>query len=471
MSSTPLRNMEKSYMSNRGRFSRAVVSVLTAFLIAALATSTAVSANAAQKKVASQAFPSVPANTKVSIKIASYLPVLGAAAISTLNGFITGFEKVHPNITVTLEPEASTAAGAISGQVQQDAIAGQVPDVVQIPFGEMLNLVHSFNGVNLTTVVGPTSLAAEWGGANPYAPAITKLGEIDGNVYAIPWTLSTPLLFYNADLFKAAGLDPATPPTTWAQVNRYASALKKLPGVSGIVDACIGAASSGLDWCLQSMIFSASGTVMNAKRTAPTFNNPQLLTAMKALQSLGKSDAIDNLTTAQAIQAWGAGKLGMILNTSALQSSLIKANGGHFEMRVANEPGFGHDISVPTNSGSGLVILSKNKLKQEAAWSLIQYLTSAASMTTVTENIGYAPLRPSIVNLPQYLKGWATAQPYLAPAMDQLSRVKQWQAYPGPNYAALSGILVNAATAITFQGADPKSTMDDAQSQAVGLMK
>jgi len=458
-------------MTKRGRLSRAVAAVLAGLLVAGLASSATGTAAAAQKKTADAAFPSVPANTKVSIKLASYLPVLGAVAINTLNGFIAGFEKAHPNITVTLEPEASTAEGAISGQVQQDAIAGQVPDVVQIPFGEMLNLVHSFNGINLTKVVGSTSLAAEWGGANPYAPAITKLGVIDGNVYAIPWTLSTPLLFYNADLFKAAGLDPATPPTTWPQVNRYAQAIKKVHNSTGIVDGCIGAASSGIDWCLQSMIFSASGTVMNPKRTAPTFNNPQLITAMKGLQSLGASGAIDNLTTAQAIQAWGAGKLGMFLSTSAMQGSLIRANGGHFQMMVANEPGFGHTISVPTNSGSGLVILSKDKLKQQAAWSLIQYLTSAESMTSVTENIGYAPLRPSIVNLPQYLKTWAAAQPFLAPAMDQLSRIQQWQAYPGPNYAALSGILVNAATAITFQGADPQSTMDAAQSQAVGLMK
>lgn len=458
-------------MSKKGRISRAVASVLTALLITGLATNATVTADAAQKVVTGAAFPSVPANTKVSIKLASYLPVLGAQATNTLNGFIAGFEKTHPNITVTLEPEASTAEGAISGQVQQDAIAGQVPDVVQIPFGEMLNLVHSFNGVNLTKVIGATSLAAEWGGPNPYAPAITKLGLINGNVYAIPWTLSTPLLFYNADLFKAAGLDPANPPTTWPQVNRYAQAIKKVPGASGIVDACIGAASGGIDWCLQSMIFSASGTVMNPKRTATTFDNPQLITAMKALQSLGASGAIDNLTTAQAIQAWGAGKLGMILNTSALQASLIRANGGHFQMMVANEPGFGHAISVPTNSGSGLVILSKNKVKQQAAWMLIQYLTSAASMTSVTENIGYAPLRPSIVELPQYLKSWAAAQPFLAPAMDQLSRIQQWQAYPGPNYATLSGILVNAATAITFQGADPQSTMVAAQAQAAGLIK
>lgn len=454
--------------SGMGRFT---ISVLAIFLLIGLVSNTIVSANASVKTKTSPAFPSVPKNTKVSIKLASYLPIFGAQATGMLNKMISDFQKLHPNIKVTIEPESVTAAGAISSQVQQDAITNQTPDIVQIPFGEMLNLVHNFNGVNLTKVVGTTSLAAEWGGANKYAPAITKLGEIDGNVYALPWTLSTPLLFYNADLFKAAGLDPSAPPTTWPQLSRYSLALKKLAGVTGIVDGCVGAAAAGSDWCLQSMIFSASGTVMNAKRTATTFDNPQLITAMKSLQSLGTSGAIENLTSAQAIQAWGAGKLGMILNSSALQATLIKANGGHFEMRVANEPGFGHTISVPTNSGSGLVMLSKNKIKQQAAWALMKYLTSAESMTAITENIGYAPLRPSIVNLPQYLKGWAAAQPFLAPAMDQLSRIRQWQAYPGPNYANLQQILLNAATSIAFQGADPQSTMVAAQGLAAGLIK
>ncbi len=454
--------------SGTGRF---ILSVLAVFLVVGLASNSMISANASVKSKTSPAFPSVPNSTKVSIKLASYLPIFGAQATGMLNKLISDFQKLHPNITISIEPETVTAAGAISSQVQQDAITNQTPDIVQIPFGEMLNLVHNFNGVNLTKVVGGTSLAAQWGGANPYAPAITKLGEIDGNVYALPWTLSTPLLFYNADLFKAAGLDPSTPPTTWPQLARYSLALKKLPGVTGIVDGCVGAAAAGSDWCLQSMIFSASGTVMNAKRTATTFDNPQLITAMKSLQSLGSSGAIENLTNAQAIQAWGAGKLGMMLNSSALQAGLIRANGGHFQMMVANEPGFGHTISVPTNSGSGLVMLSTNKIKQQAAWALMQYLTSAESMTAITENIGYAPLRPSIVNLPQYLKGWAAAQPYLAPAMDQLSRIRQWQAYPGPNYANLQQILLNAATSIAFQGADPQTTMVAAQGLAAGLIK
>ena len=46
------------------------------------------------------------------------------------------------------------------------------------------------------------------------APKALKLGVLDGKTYALPYTISTPILFYNADLFKAAGLDPQRPPQT-----------------------------------------------------------------------------------------------------------------------------------------------------------------------------------------------------------------------------------------------------------------
>jgi multiple sugar transport system substrate-binding protein len=125
---------------------------------------------------------------------------------------------------------------------------------------------------------------------------------------------------------------------------------------------------------------------------------------------------------------------------------------------------------VPTNSGSALFIMSKKSLQREADWELIQYLTSPASETAITENIGYVPLRPSIASAPQYLETWAKSNPYLYPNLYQLEHLTPWEAYPGPNYAAIDSDLVNAATNVIFQGADPQSTMLAAQAQAKALM-
>src|SRR5882757_6442876 len=58
-------------------------------------------------------------------------------------------------------------------------------------------------------------------------PALHANATVDGKLYAIPYQNSTPLLYYNADLFKAAGLDPEKPPQNWAQLIDYGVKLTK----------------------------------------------------------------------------------------------------------------------------------------------------------------------------------------------------------------------------------------------------
>jgi multiple sugar transport system substrate-binding protein len=47
----------------------------------------------------------------------------------------------------------------------------------------------------------------------------------EGDVYGIPHETDVRVLFWNKQLFEAAGLDPETPPETWSQVEEYADML------------------------------------------------------------------------------------------------------------------------------------------------------------------------------------------------------------------------------------------------------
>jgi len=42
--------------------------------------------------------------------------------------------------------------------------------------------------------------------------------DTDGNMLSMPFNSSTPILYYNKEVFEAAGLDPETPPETWSDV-------------------------------------------------------------------------------------------------------------------------------------------------------------------------------------------------------------------------------------------------------------
>ena len=447
------------------KFSWLAAAVVVSLLAAGCSSSTSTS-NASN--VSDTSFETLPASQHVSIALASYLPLLGTPGTDELNSLVSGFESAHPNIAVTVEPE--TSSSAIAGTIQQDEVSGHAPDVVQDSFNDLKFMAANLGAVNLDQVVGSSRVQALFGGPTPYAAAVTKLAQVNGQVYGIPWTLSTPILFYNADLFTKAGLNPTAPPATWAQVQADALKIKSATGAAGVVSGCIGAAASGSDWCLQAILDSDGGSVMNQAQTALSFDSAGNVAALTAMAGLAKSGAMVNLSSAQMIAAFAAGKLAMVLDTSALAGSLVRAAGGHFTIKATPLPSFGTTASVPTNSGSALFMLSKSKPAQEADFELMQWLTSAASETTITTNIGYPPLRPSIATMSQYLQSYSATNQFLAPNLAQLEKLTPWLAYPGPNYTSITTLLTNAAANIVFQGQAPAATLASAQHQAEGLL-
>src|SRR5215204_4106212 len=59
-----------------------------------------------------------------------------------------------------------------------------------------------------------------------YLPAITGYyGDLDGSLLSFPFNSSTPILYYNKDQFRAVGLNPDKPPTTWSDVGTFARKL------------------------------------------------------------------------------------------------------------------------------------------------------------------------------------------------------------------------------------------------------
>ena len=63
---------------------------------------------------------------------------------------------------------------------------------------------------------------------NAYLPTVTSYyTTIDGKMLSMPFNSSTPILWYNVDAFKKAGLDPDKPPKTWPEVAEYAKKILK----------------------------------------------------------------------------------------------------------------------------------------------------------------------------------------------------------------------------------------------------
>ncbi len=60
-----------------------------------------------------------------------------------------------------------------------------------------------------------------------YLPAVTGYyTDVDGNMLSFPFNASTPILYYNKDLFRSAGLDPNWAPRSWRELGDHVQRLR-----------------------------------------------------------------------------------------------------------------------------------------------------------------------------------------------------------------------------------------------------
>ena len=416
--------------------------------------------------------PELAPGQQVSIVFESYNFGLAGTWTSTFNELIGAFEKQHPTIKVTPQkPNGSdpNPAHNSTASVQTEIAAGNPPDVAQLGFDTLAFAAGQLGAKPLTDLYGQQEVDNEFGGQFPYAAPIRTIGNVDGKTYGVPFVLSTPVLYYNATLFKQAGLNPDTPPKNWAEVAQAGQKIKQATGKDGAYADCL--VRSASDWCFQSLVRSAGGRVLSEDRKQLTFDQPPVVQAVRQMKDMVSSGAMPKLSQVQATAAFPRGDLGMMLESSAAQGGYLKgAQGAGWELRAAPMPSFGDKPTVPTNSGAALYVFSKDPAKQRAAWELIKFLTSPQAYDIITSKIGYLPLRLGLLDDPAHLKPWADKNPMIKPNVAQLQRVEPWVAFPGAGFQQIRDTMMDAVEKSVFQGGDPQSSLAAAQKQATPLL-
>ncbi|OAA18334.1 extracellular solute-binding protein [Frankia sp. EI5c] len=190
----------------------------------------------------------------------------------------------------------------------------------------------------------------------------------------MPYTMSIPIVYLNADLFRAAGLDPSDPPSTVEDVK--AAALKiKATGAEGVYYSVVDSGKS--DFMTQSVVNSNGGSLVDAKGGI-TLDAKPAVDALATLRDLTKSGAMPAVNTETALAAFTSGKLGMLVGSSAVLASAMKAAKDKFELPTAGFPTFGSKPEKPTYSGAGLAVLAKDDQHKRAAWEFVKFATSEA---------------------------------------------------------------------------------------------
>ncbi|MDO4413281.1 ABC transporter substrate-binding protein [Cutibacterium sp.] len=118
---------------------------------------------------------------------------------------VKSFEKEHPGTTVTWIDQPGDG---YEEKVQQQATAGQLPDVINIPPNFAWQLLKANKVMDLKKADPAVIDTYTQGGIDAYT-----FDDAEG-VYGYPWYLGTDLNWWNLEAFEKYGLDPKKLPST-----------------------------------------------------------------------------------------------------------------------------------------------------------------------------------------------------------------------------------------------------------------
>src|SRR5688500_7316735 len=135
----------------------------------------------------------------------------------TLDAMIAAFESANPDIKI----EVQTAAYADYFTELQTRIAGgDAPDAFELNYENFVSYASRGVLADLSTFAGE-----EAGFADRFYPRAYEAFQMDGVQYGLPTSFSDVVLFYNKDLFDAAGVAYPTAEWTWEDETNAAAAL------------------------------------------------------------------------------------------------------------------------------------------------------------------------------------------------------------------------------------------------------
>ncbi|KPC90597.1 ABC transporter substrate-binding protein, partial [Streptomyces sp. NRRL F-6602] len=292
-----------------------------------------------------------------------------------------------------------------------------------------------------------------------FFPAGWQQGEVDGEVYGVPWYVDTRVLYYRTDLAEKAGVDKA--PADWKELRALASAYQKDAGTKWGLSI----QPSGLD-TVQSFypfLYSAGGEIIDEDGKV-VVDSPA---AVKALKEYGTyfDKGLANKSVPpgyDVVKDFGNGRVPMFFggpwHVTLLNEGQPDIKG---KWAVAEVPA--DEASVSMAGGSSLTV-SKDSPHKAAAEEFIAHLTS-------TE--GQADWYERTKDLPANTTAWESGSLADDPALKVFEKQMK-TAKASPTLANLSEITdkVDQAIAQVTQGkATAEEALGKAKDQIEGLVQ
>ncbi|MFC0525565.1 ABC transporter substrate-binding protein [Pontibacillus salicampi] len=389
---------------------------------------------------------------------------MGGDTQTTLEEIVANFNEDNPNITVNPQyqgsyDEALTKFRSVGG-------SNDAPAIIQTYEIGTRYMIDSGFVEPVQTFIDEDNYDTSQLEEN-----ITNYYTVDGKMYSMPFNSSTPVLIYNKDAFKEAGLDPENPPRTYSEMKDAAQ--KLTVSKDGNVEQ-YGFSMLNHGWFFEELVYTQGGYYVNEQNgragtpKEATFSGEEGQRVFNFLNDLNKEGAFGNFGSKwdDIRAAFQSGKTAMYMDSSAGVRGII--DNSDFEVGVAYIP-HPDDVEPEGVAIGGASIWMSNGIeeeKQQAAWEFMKYLTTSEVQAKWHVETGYFSINPDA-----YEESIVTEEyekyPQLQVTVNQLQDTKSTKATQGALISVFPESRKHVVTALEklYQGTEPKDALEEAAKQ------
>jgi sn-glycerol 3-phosphate transport system substrate-binding protein len=386
--------------------------VLSAVATGAAACGAGQGGGAASERLGAQGF------TFKSPVAITYWQSLGGTAEEAQTRLTSDFGAQRSDVRVTMEnaggyePASQKLVTAMAG--------GMPPDVVMLTVDQHMPAFSRQGALHPLDQFARVDKGARF---DTYAAGFIKNGTVNGKLYQLPLARSTPVVYFNRDHFRSAGL-PEEAPETWPQLVEVGQRLVR----AGVAqpDSADGSRaafhSNPWWWPFQSMVWTFGGRYSD-DAFVPTVARPEAVQAMEFLAELVTRHGVARAYKGRGPEpqrAFREGQLSFFNGSTASLAGITESS--PFRLGVGFMPG--HKARAVPSGGSGMSILAGiAPEKKEAGWEYMKHMTSTPSTVFFSQASGYMVVRTDAQQLPAFQK-YLAESPNAKVTFDQMQYVR-----------------------------------------------
>ena len=257
-----------------------------------------------------------------------------------------------------------------------------------------------------------------------YLPAVTGYySDVAGNMLSFPFNASTPILYYNKDMFRAAGLDPEVAPKTWPEVGAAAKRLRAAGAACGLTTSWPSWINVENFLAFHNYPIATKANGFGGLDAELVFNNPLVVHHISKLAEWQTTKTFDYSGRGQSAEPrFQKADCGIFIGSSATRAD-IKAN-SKFEVGYGMLPYWPDAPDAPQNTiigGATLWVLrDRPRAEYTGVAKFFAYLSKPEVQASWHQNTGYLPITRAAYDLTR-AQGFYDRDPGAAISIEQIT--------------------------------------------------